>query len=198
MVETVAALLFLTPLFAAVVVLPRWHAAAADAQEAARNAAFADVPLRSIATLRSATARQALPDVAAGVMTAVRRELQLAQSISRGTYNFGEPDFRDVVVRAAETNLGTRFEIPGRLVLLRDDTSSLRRAEVMQRTTPLTPTAGLRAVRALISVERAAFATIEPSFRLLCIGGLDPDIVPADRMPGSVVPNRLPNFGRCD
>ena len=198
MVETIAALLFLTPLFAAIVLLPRWHATAADSQEAARNSAFADIPLRNLARMRTATSRQTLPDVAQRALTAVRTELQPAQLLARSEFDLGESTFRDVIVRTTESNAAARFEIPGRLALLRDDTASLRRTEVMQRTALLRPTAGLRAVEVLMRVEQTAFVLIEPAFRFLCIGGMDPDIVPADRMPGGVAPNRLPNFGRCN
>ena len=198
MLETLAALLFLAPLFAAVLLLPRWHAAAADSQEAARNLAFADIPVRNIVRMRAATSRQAFPDGAQRALNAVHTELRPVQLLTRSEFDLGESTFRDVSVRTAESNATARFEIPGRLALLRDDMASLRRSEVLQRSALLRPTAGLRAIEVLMRVERAAFVYIEPAFQLLCIGGMDPDIVPADRMPGGVAANRLPNFGRCN
>jgi hypothetical protein len=81
----------------------------------------------------------------------------------------------------------TTLVLSARSEVLGDDWGATGPAHVERRTGALVPSSPLRHLRPVFAPVAWALGTLEPSFRRLCLGHVDPEIVPADRLgpPGS-------------
>lgn len=70
-------------------------------------------------------------------------------------------------------------------VLLGDAWNSASPAQVADRTSGLVPTAAFASLRLLLAPVRMVASVVEPSLGQLCLGQIDPEKVPADRLGGS-------------
>lgn len=69
-----------------------------------------------------------------------------------------------------------------RMVLLADPWSAAGPEHVVRRVEPLLPTSGLGRLMTVLSPLQALVSLIEPEFINLCIGHVDPEVLPPDRL----------------
>lgn len=212
MVESLVATLVLAPLLFAIVQLSALQRAEQAALGAARAAAFAahqgvdgpGGPL-SAAQLRSLY----FPDEAmsAAVVTDAARQPDAAEqaediamalivpALAVGAGDPGYPRSRAVLARAWVTVPSTSFtssgddaghRIDAGLPLMLDDWDADGVTDVWRRTAALSTTGRIAAWRAPLSALAAPVRLFEPSAAQLCLGRIDPDIVPDDRLRGLV------------
>jgi hypothetical protein len=77
---------------------------------------------------------------------------------------------------------GLRFILRESLQLLVDPWSSAGRRQVAARTDALSPVGAMRELARPLEPVRWALALVEPAASRLCLGRIDPDVVPADRL----------------
>lgn len=80
---------------------------------------------------------------------------------------------------------GLRFDLVERRQLLVDPWAAASPAQVERRTAALSTAAGLQALVRPLEPLRWAVALVEPSFARLCLGRVEADIVPEDRVRGA-------------
>lgn len=80
---------------------------------------------------------------------------------------------------------GLRFNLVERRQLLVDPWASASPLQVERRTAALSTAAGMQALVRPLEPLRWALALVEPSFARLCLGRLEADVVPVDRVQGS-------------
>jgi hypothetical protein len=83
---------------------------------------------------------------------------------------------------------GLRFSLRERLEILVDPWAARAPVEVARRVDALSPTAELRALSRPLEPVRWAVGLFEPAFERLCLGRVDTEIVPADRLRGGRLP----------
>jgi hypothetical protein len=83
---------------------------------------------------------------------------------------------------------GLRFALRERLEILVDPWAARAPAEVTRRTDALSPSGALRELARPLDPVRWAVALFEPAFERLCLGRVDPEIVPPDRLRGGRLP----------
>jgi hypothetical protein len=81
-----------------------------------------------------------------------------------------------------------RFALVERLDLMVDPWAARGPREVARRTDALSPSAALRDLSRPLEPVRWAVSLFEPAFERLCLGRVDPDIVPPDRLRGAAGP----------
>lgn len=80
---------------------------------------------------------------------------------------------------------GLRLTLSERLSLLVDPWAARDPAQVVRRIDSLSPTGGLRELMQPLRPVRWAVSLFEPAFERLCLGRVEPDIVPPDRLSGA-------------
>jgi hypothetical protein len=79
---------------------------------------------------------------------------------------------------------GPAPRVSSSLALMRDDWDAPSAARVWQRAAALSTTGRIAAWRGALSAMAAPMELLEPAVRRLCLGRIDPDIVPEDRLRG--------------
>ena len=212
MVESLAATLVLTPLLLVVVQLSTLQAAEQAAVGASRAAAlaahhgldaatgplsserirslfFADVEAdASVATgaARQAPSAELAEDIALAIIVPARvvgtgdLELARSQAIS-ARVSVDPPLVYEAIMPAAE-----RARVSAGLPLMVDDWDADGAAEVWRRTAALSTTGRIAAWRGPLTTLATPMRLLEPAMERLCLGRIDPDIVPEDRLHGIV------------
>ena len=210
MVEALVASLALTPLMFAVVQLAAIQAAEQATLGAARAAALAshhglagqDGPL-SPARLRElyfpgASAGAEVVSFAGPQPAAAEQAEEVALAIIAPAVivGVGDPDLprsRAVVARAVtdvSPPLGALLpdqpplRVAGHITVMRGDWDAAGAARVWQRTAALSTAGRIAAWRGPLSALVAPMQLLEPAVGRLCLGRIDPDIVPEDRLQG--------------
>jgi len=210
MVESLAATLVLTPLLLVVVQLSTLQAAEQAAVGASRAAAlaahhgldaatgplsserirslfFADVEAdASVATgaARQAPSAELAEDIALAIIVPARvvgtgdLELARSQAIS-ARVSVDPPLVYEAIMPAAE-----RARVSAGLPLMVDDWDADGAAEVWRRTAALSTTGRIAAWRVPLTTLGTPMRLLEPAMERLCLGRIDPDIVPEDRLRG--------------
>ncbi len=215
LVETLVSVLFLTPLFLSAVYLVNFHRASHASEIAARELALASLHsadgnvdqriLRSIRDLSiPASERAGTPlstglesvgthDVASEVERAANLLLAPARLSGSGTFDAPRWQQRRVssgVSMGSTTVVGVPFDIPielnSKLVFFSGHGAASGVAQVRDRTAALSVAGTLKAAATPIEAVATVASIIEPALRQLCIGRINPEIVPADRLPASV------------
>lgn len=210
MVESLVAMLVLTPLLFAIVQLSALQRAEQAALGAARAAAFAahqgvDGPGGSLSSARLRSLYFADEVASAAVVTEATRQPDAAEqaedismalivpALAVGAGDPGFPRSRAVLARAWVTVPSTGFtssgddaghRIDAGLPLMLDDWDAEGVTDVWRRTAALSTTGRIAAWRAPLSALAAPVRLLEPSAAQLCPGRIDPDIVPDDRLRG--------------
>ena len=83
---------------------------------------------------------------------------------------------------------GLRFTLRESLQLLVDPWASAGRRQVASRTDALSPVGAMRDLARPLEPVRWALALVEPAAARLCLGRIEPDIVPPDRLRGARAP----------
>jgi len=210
MVESLAATLVLTPLLLVVVQLSTLQAAEQAAVGASRAAAlaahhgldaatgplsserirslfFADVEAdASVATgaARQAPSAELAEDIALAIIVPARvvgtgdLELARSQAIS-ARVSVDPPLVYEAIMPAPE-----RARVSAGLPLMVDDWDADGAAEVWRRTAALSTTGRIAAWRGPLTTLGTPMRLLEPAMERLCLGRIDPDIVPEDRLRG--------------
>ena len=210
MVESLAATLVLTPLLLVVVQLSTLQAAEQAAVGASRAAAlaahhgldaatgplsserirslfFADVEAdASVATgaARQAPSAELAEDIALAIIVPARvvgtgdLELARSQAIS-ARVSVDPPLVYEAIMPAPE-----RARVSAGLPLMVDDWDADGAAEVWRRTAALSTTGRIAAWRVPLTTLGTPMRLLEPAMERLCLGRIDPDIVPEDRLRG--------------
>lgn len=210
MVESLAATLVLTPLLLVVVQLSALQAAEQAAVGASRAAAlaahhgldaatgplsserirslfFADVEAdASVATgaARQAPSAELAEDIALAIIVPARvvgtgdLELARSQAIS-ARVSVDPPLVYEAIMPAPE-----RARVSAGLPLMVDDWDADGAAEVWRRTAALSTTGRIAAWRVPLTTLGTPMRLLEPAMERLCLGRIDPDIVPEDRLRG--------------
>jgi hypothetical protein len=129
--------------------------------------------------------------LASGVATVADRAALLSGGrfdVNRRGYHAAEVSVR-VAPLVAEAPPLSRLSVTFResTTMLGDGWGASGPEHVARRTAAFVPTARLQAVRPALGALRWALRLIEPSIDALCLGRIDPELVPADRLgpPGS-------------
>ena len=212
MVESLAATLVLTPLLLVVVQLSTLQSAEQAAVGAARAAAlaahhgldaatgplsserihslfFADVAAdASVATgaARQAPSAELAEDIALAIIVPAQvvgtGDLELARSRAiSARVSVDAPLIYEAIMPAAE-----RARVSAGLPLMVDDWDADGAAEVWRRTAALSTTGRIAAWRGPLTTLATPMRLLEPAMERLCLGRIDPDIVPEDRLHGIV------------
>jgi len=86
--------------------------------------------------------------------------------------------------RLAASDPQPTLHLPRDLQLLTDDWSARDLRELTARMDPWVPTGVLAAATAPLRAMEPVIALFEPAIRELCVGRIDPEVVPADRLVG--------------
>lgn len=142
-----------------------------------------------------ATTDAAPPGRAVAAMAQVATLIAATARLTGGTLDLDRRGFHAATVTVNLAPLAPFRELAAQRGLrLTERTSVLGDAwnagdpgHVAARTAALVPAARLRALRPLFDGLEVALALIEPSFGTLCLGRIDPEVVPLDRLgaPGS-------------
>lgn len=212
MVETLTATLVLTPLLLVVVQLSALQSAEQAAVGAARAAAlaphhgldaasgplsserirglfFADVEAdASVVTLaaRQSPSAELAEDIALAMIVPAEvvgtGDLELARSRAiSARVSVDAPMMYEAIMPATE-----RARVSAGLPLMVDDWDADGAAEVWRRTAALSTTGRIAAWRRPLTTAATPMRLLEPALERLCLGRIDPDIVPEDRLPGPV------------
>ena len=135
------------------------------------------------------TTDDAPPGTAGRALTSLAGTFDRAASLGGGRFDVERRGLHSAMVRVrvAPPMPGAPFdrlnlELAERGTLFAGDWSAAGPAHTASRTGALVPTARLAAVRPIVHGFRAALAVLEPSIRELCLGRVDPEIVPSDRL----------------
>lgn len=213
--ESLIAVLFLSPLFLCTLYLVDFHRASHAAEIASREIAVTalhaadgrvsaatikairDLTLdeaETIATVRpsaleSAQSPPAVDELASAV------DILLLPALAMGGGEFDVPRFigqrvRSAVSMGSTTLLGVSVDLPvelrSELVFAAGHGASVSSAQVRSRTAAISVAGSMAVAAEPLETIATVASVIEPALRQLCIGRIDPDIVPADRLPASV------------
>ena len=212
LVESLAATLVLSPLLLAVVQLAALQSVEQATVGAARaavlaahhglDAATGPLPADRIrglffadpgatAEVGTVTARQApsaelAEDIALAIIIPARvvgtGELDLARSQAvAARVTVDAPRIYDAIMPDASA-----VRLSAGLTLMRDDWDAESAADVWRRTAALSTTGRIAAWRGPLTALAAPIRLLEPAVGRLCLGRIDPDIVPEDRLRGLV------------
>lgn len=217
MVESLAATLLLAPLLLAVVRLSALQSAEQATVGAARAAALAahhglDTPSGPLSSARVRDLFHPGPEAQPQVATGASRQppsAELAEDVAMAlivparVVGVGDLDLarsRAVIAHAsvAAPMIGEGFlsdtgrpRVAARLPLMLDDWDADGAAGVWRRTAALSTTGRIAAWRGPLSTLAAPMRLLEPAVERLCLGRIDPDIVPEDRLLGLARPPDL-------
>jgi hypothetical protein len=202
LVESLVAMLVLAPLLIATLGLARHQAAQQRAQSAAWAGAIAAHHGIDLAVMQANDAdltgrvevslqRMAVPDAADTAEDIAFTLLQPALAVGSGGLGLARAEARRataVVVPAIW--LDTAWTIEGRdegqraaLSVLVDDWAAPDATAVWRRTAALSTAGRINAWRPALRWAIEPMQLFEPAVARLCLGRIDPDIVPADRLP---------------
>lgn len=215
LVETLVAMLFLSPLFLCAVYLTDFHRASHAAEMAAHELALASLhaadgavgqtdlqAIRDLAIPAADILGERLPahleslstsDTASSVEEAAH--LILAPALVSGVGAFDLPRWQQHrvstgVSMGSTAAIGVPFDIPielrGRSVYVVGHGAAVGSAHVRTRTAAISIAGAMAEVARPIETVASVARVIEPALSQLCVGRIDPDIVPADRLPASV------------
>ena len=215
LIETLVSVLFLTPLFLCAVYLVDFHRASHVSGIAARELAFASLhaadgnvdqnDLRKIRNLSipateltgtrlpARLERSDTNDVGSSVERAA--DLLLAPVRMSGSGNFDVPRWQQRrtstgVSMGSTTVIGVPVDLPvelrGEVVFFSGHGASGGVSQVRDRIAALSVAGTLATAAQPIEAIASVVSVIEPALRQLCIGRINPEIVPADRLPASV------------
>jgi hypothetical protein len=215
LVETLVAVLFLTPIFLSAVYLSDFHRASHASGIAVREIALAalhstdgNVEQRTLRAIRDLSipalelTGTRLPvrlehvdtnDIASGVERAAN--ILLTPARLSGSGNFDAPRWQQRrtstgVSMGSTTLIGVPFDIPialrGDLVFFSGYGASSSVVQVRDRTAALSVAGTLATAAQPIEAIASVASIIEPALRQLCVGRINTEIVPADRLPASV------------
>ena len=215
LIETLVSVLFLTPLFLCAAYLVDFHRASHASDIAAREIALASLhaadgnvdqnDLRAIGDLSIPSSHLTgtrLParlegsdanDVASSVERSA--DLLLAPVLLSGSGSFDVPRWQQRrastgVSMGSTTVIGVPFDLPVELrshvVFFSGHGASASVVEVRDRIAALSVAGTLASAAQPIEAIASIASLIEPALRQLCIGRINPEIVPADRLPASV------------
>lgn len=210
MVESLAASLVLTPLLFAVVQLSAMQSAEQATLGAARAAALAahhglDVPGAPLSSdrirdlfhpdagthpeVRTSVTQQApsaelAEDIALAIIVPAQvvgvGDLHLARSRAIAAHASADaPAIHEALMPDVR-----RTRVSASLPLMLDDWDAEGTAEVWRRTAALSTTGRIAAWRGPLATLAAPMRLVEPAVTRLCLGRIDPDIVPEDRLRG--------------
>jgi hypothetical protein len=212
MVESLAATLMLTPLLLAVVQLSALQAAEQATVGAARAAALAahhglDGAAGPLSSERIRGMFFADPEAGGEVGKGASRQtpsadlaedIALAMIVPAQVVGAGDLDLarsRAIASRASvevtqvfEANMPDmpRPRVSAGLPLMLDDWEADSASAVWRRTAALSSTGRIAAWRGPLTTLAAPMRLLEPAVERLCLGRIDPDIVPEDRLSGLV------------
>jgi hypothetical protein len=210
LVESLAATLLLTPLLLAVVQLAALQSTEQATVGAARAAALAahhglDSPLGPLSSER--IRRLFFEDSAAEIATGataqppsakIAEDIALAMIVPAQLVGTGDLDLARSQAIASRVSVDAPqiFEanMPGMpparvsaiLPLMLDDWDADSASDVWRRTAALSTTGRIAAWRGPLMTLAAPMRLVEPAVERLCLGRIDPDIVPEDRLRGLV------------
>ena len=214
--ESLVALLMLLPLWFAVVYFTAWNHADFQLRQLARQRIFEAATARASTTtrqtlLQSGRSMIVAPDelrvrvVPSGNASTAERVSAAAFDIAGGAgsgvlrwgagRDAGSAWIRsEVIARLVPTGLlasPSALPVPElrrQLTLLSSDWSASGSRDITSRIASWTPTAALRTAAAPLRPVMPAIAQLEPSIRELCIGRIDPEVIPQDRLQGIARP----------
>lgn len=212
MVESLAASLMLTPLLLAVVQLSALQSAEQATIGAARAAALAahhglDGENGPLSSARIRAMFLAAPAVGPELMTGAARQApaaELAEDIALGmivpaqVVGAGDLDLArsQAIVSRASVDAPQFFggfmpdtpslRVSAGMPLMLDDWDAGSASAVWRRTAALSTAGRIAAWRGPLTTLSAPMRLLEPSLERLCLGRIDPDIVPEDRLRGLV------------
>ena len=215
LVETLVSVLFLTPVFLSAVYLVDFHRASHASEIAARELALASLhsadgnvdqsTLRSIrdvsipaSEFTGAPSPAGLEyvdteDVASEVERATNFLLAPARFSGSGTFDVPRWQQRRVssgVAMGSTSVIGVPFDIQvklnSKLVFFSGNGAASSVAQIRDRTAAISVAGTLKTAASPIEAVATVASIIEPALRQLCIGRINPEIVPADRLPASV------------
>lgn len=176
-----------------------WSPRAIADEEALRLSQFPanDDPRRpEVQRLQLQSSSDAAPGTAAAGVEALLAPLFAAGALGGADFDLERGGYQRVSLRAGvrateQASLPDPFdaldlELTEHHALLADAWNSSGPAQVAVRTGGLVPTAAFGSLRALLAPVRAAASVVEPALRQLCLGQIDPERVPDDRL-GTVV-----------
>lgn len=215
LIETLVSVLFLTPLFLCAAYLVDFHRASHASGIAAREIALASLhaadgnvdqnDLRKIRNLSipateltgtrlpARLERSDTTNVASSVERAA--DLLLAPARLSGAGNFDVPRWQQRrtstgVSMGSTTVIGVPFDLPVELrshvVFFSGHGASSSAAQVRDRAGALSVAGTFATAAQPIEAIASIASIIEPALRQLCIGRINPEIVPTDRLPASV------------
>jgi hypothetical protein len=210
MVESLAASLLLTPLLFAVVQLSATQSAEQATLGAARAAALAAhhgldapggaLPAERIRDLfhpdaethpevRTSAARQAssaelAEDIALTLIVPARVVGVGDVDLARSRAVVAQASVAVPTVSAVSVPDEARSRVAASLSLMVDDWDARGAADVWQRTAALSTTGRIAAWRGPLTMLAAPMRLVEPAVARLCLGRIEPDIVPEDRLRG--------------
>lgn len=211
-VESLVAIVFLIPLLLCMVYLADLMRAEEGAVAAARQLALAamhepsghldpstlkklqdiSLPVDGLAgeALAPRVGQLSLPNSASDVEKAARGLLLPADSVGIGRFDL--PDFAarqssTEISLGSTRDLGVTIDIPvvvrSSVAFLAGHGAASAPSQVRTRTAALSVAGTLGEVAEPIELLATIASLLEPSLRRLCIGRIDPEIVPADRLP---------------
>lgn len=217
LVESLAAMLVLAPLLLAVVQLSTLQSAEQATLSASRTAALSahhgldapggPLPPERVRGLFHPDADGA-PQVGVGAArqpsAAEQMEtVALALIVPAKVVGVGDVDFQRSRAVTAQASVSAplvaqalapdvaRLRVSSALPLMIDDWDADGAARTWQRTAALSTTGRIAAWRAPLTALSAPMRLLEPAVGDLCLGRIDPDIVPEDRLQGLVRPPDL-------
>jgi len=210
MVESLAATLVLTPLLLAIMQLAALQSAEQATVGAARAAALAahhglDAPAGPLSVARIRDLFHPDPESQPEVTTGTARQassaelaedVALALIVPARVVGVGDLDLARSRAIAARASVATpmvgeslmpdapRPRVAASLPLMVDDWDAESAADVWRRAAALSTTGRIAAWRGPLTTLAAPMRLIEPAVERLCLGRIDPDIVPEDRLRG--------------
>jgi hypothetical protein len=148
-----------------------------------------DAGIAQLDSLQPATSDARLPGLAGAASQALLLPFQLLSLLGSGA------DLKAEGLRSAQVSLnvsspdslpapfaGLALELVERHAVLADGWGASGPAQAAARAGGLVPTAALAAVRPLLDVGTAVLSVLEPSLRQLCLGQVNAEVVPVDRL----------------
>lgn len=213
--EMLVAVLFLVPLLLCIVYLVNLMRAEQGAEDAAHQIALAMIHapsgiiddalvqrLQELAIpaddsvgerLPAQVATTALPNAATDVETIARRMLLPAALVGVGDFDLPEflPRRATTGISMGSTReLGVPFDLPivvqAEVAFIAGHGAARSPDEVRSQTAALSVAGALAEVSEPLQFLASIASLLEPALRRLCIGRIDPEVVPADRLPDAL------------
>lgn len=130
------------------------------------------------------------PGVTAGLAASVAALADRAAVVTGGRFDVNRRGYYSAAVRVRLAPFASEpaplstlaLTLEERTTVLGDSWNSTGPQQVADRTRAFVPAAALRAVRPVLDAFRWALRLFEPALDQLCLGRIDPDLVPLDRL----------------